>query len=244
MPFLDEVDPLAAKIGAVNTVIRKREKLIGFNTDAEGFRAAIKEGMLKMERAGEGLVSTAVVYGYGGVTAVVVAVLKELGLKKIAITGRRLGMAEQRAEELGCGFFAMRSSNAENKKPFDLFVNAAPVSAQPLDQAENLLEALAGCRLVFDHEIMSEGVDYLKRYCEEKQVRHVSGFAMYWPQMLGQWQLFLRTLLEVEGAESCFSVEGSREKLADLVADEERLLTVLQEADKISQDGRVVDHVR
>jgi shikimate dehydrogenase len=40
--FLDKVDPLAAKIGAVNTIINKKGKLIGYNTDADGFIDSLK----------------------------------------------------------------------------------------------------------------------------------------------------------------------------------------------------------
>ena len=37
MPFLDEIDPLAEAIGAVNTVVNKDGKLIGYNTDGTGY---------------------------------------------------------------------------------------------------------------------------------------------------------------------------------------------------------------
>lgn len=41
MEYLDEIDPLARKIGAVNTVVHKDGRLIGYNTDGIGFvRAA------------------------------------------------------------------------------------------------------------------------------------------------------------------------------------------------------------
>ena len=37
MEYLDEIDPLARKIGAVNTVVHKDGRLIGYNTDGIGF---------------------------------------------------------------------------------------------------------------------------------------------------------------------------------------------------------------
>ena len=37
MPFLDEIDPLAEKIGAVNTIVNEDGTLKGYNTDASGF---------------------------------------------------------------------------------------------------------------------------------------------------------------------------------------------------------------
>ena len=49
-------------------------------------------------------VKAAVCYGYGGVTSVVVAVLKRLGVD-VYITGRRRDAAARRAEELGAKLF-------------------------------------------------------------------------------------------------------------------------------------------
>ncbi|WP_421380001.1 shikimate dehydrogenase [Bacillus salacetis] len=43
MPLLDEVDSLAEAIGAVNTVIRKEDRFIGYNTDGMGFLRSLRE---------------------------------------------------------------------------------------------------------------------------------------------------------------------------------------------------------
>ena len=42
MDYLDEIDPLAKQIGAVNTVVHKNGKLIGYNTDGIGFVRALQ----------------------------------------------------------------------------------------------------------------------------------------------------------------------------------------------------------
>jgi shikimate dehydrogenase len=41
IPFLDEIDPLAKQIGAVNTVVNQKGKLKGFNTDGIGFQMGL-----------------------------------------------------------------------------------------------------------------------------------------------------------------------------------------------------------
>jgi shikimate dehydrogenase len=43
IPFLDEIDKEAEKIGAVNTVVNKNGKLIGYNTDGKGFLLGLEE---------------------------------------------------------------------------------------------------------------------------------------------------------------------------------------------------------
>lgn len=177
VPYLDEVDEFARRVGSVNTVLRRGDKLVGYNTDADGFREAIVAGV-----AASGVsVRSAVVYGYGGVTNVVVHVLKELGYS-VALTGRRLDEAARRADELGATVFKPGDS-----VEFQLLVNAAPVTDKPLAQAAGLLEALAcvqqggGC--VFDHEM--PGAE-LERYCKENSLHHINGKAMYYPQMYRQ----------------------------------------------------------
>lgn len=57
IPFLDDLDPLAARIGAVNTISRLGTRLKGWNTDVEGFRRALAEVPRESPSrlAGEGL---------------------------------------------------------------------------------------------------------------------------------------------------------------------------------------------
>ena len=49
IPFLDEVDPVAAGIGAVNTIVNDQGRLQGFNTDGEGAIKALVEAGVKLE---------------------------------------------------------------------------------------------------------------------------------------------------------------------------------------------------
>lgn len=160
----------------MNTVLRRGEKLVGFNTDACGFDAAIRNRI-------EGhSVESAVVYGYGGVTAVVVAVLTQLGIR-VAITGRRPEAAASRARELGAELFTPGFQA-------QLFVNAAPVTDSPLADAPGFLEALesSGCSFVFDHEMPGK---FLAEHCASHGLHHIPGTDMYHPQMIAQWGLFL-----------------------------------------------------
>src|SRR5512143_395018 len=43
MPFLDEINPAAQAVGAVNTIVRRDARLIGYNTDTIGFKRALLE---------------------------------------------------------------------------------------------------------------------------------------------------------------------------------------------------------
>ena len=69
IPFLDELDPIAEKIGAVNTIVFDGDKKIGYNTDAFGFKQAIKPFLNNQHER-------ALIFGTGGAAKAVASVLK------------------------------------------------------------------------------------------------------------------------------------------------------------------------
>ena len=80
MEYLDEVSPTAARLGAVNTIVRKNGRLIGHNTDYFGFRSMVAESRLAVQG------KKVLVLGSGGASNTAVAVLKELGAIPIVIS--------------------------------------------------------------------------------------------------------------------------------------------------------------
>lgn len=91
MQFLDEVSPLARRVGAVNTFYWKNGRLCGDNTDVPGFTAPIKKRRF----------ARALVLGAGGAARAVVAGLQDMGLADIAVTNRTAAHAEALARDFG-----------------------------------------------------------------------------------------------------------------------------------------------
>ena len=77
IPYLDEVDAHAKKIGAVNTVVNRNGKLKGYNTDFYGFRYMLQHNGIDVKQ------KKALVLGKGGASKAVIAVLEELGASEI-----------------------------------------------------------------------------------------------------------------------------------------------------------------
>jgi shikimate dehydrogenase len=73
MPFLDEIEPAARAVGAVNTIVRRDARLIGFNTDTLGFKRALLETGVEVKDR------PCAVLGAGGSARAVLHVLRELG---------------------------------------------------------------------------------------------------------------------------------------------------------------------
>lgn len=94
MPFLKEIDPLAEKIGAVNTLVRVSGGFKGYNTDMPGlYRAMCGDGVtLEGEKV--------LILGAGGVARAVAILAAEKGAEQILLLNRTAQKAVQIAEEV------------------------------------------------------------------------------------------------------------------------------------------------
>jgi shikimate dehydrogenase len=95
LPLLDKVDDLASSIGAVNTIVKKDDRLLGFNTDAYGFIEALdKEGHFDPKG------KRVVILGAGGVARAVCFVLVQRKVASLTITDGISERATALAENL------------------------------------------------------------------------------------------------------------------------------------------------
>ncbi|MBA7712931.1 Shikimate dehydrogenase (NADP(+)) [subsurface metagenome] len=124
--FLDEVDSLVEKIGAVNTIVNDGGVLTGYNTDATGFLQAL------LERGVEPKGKNTVILGAGGASRAISFILAEKGAH-LVILNRQLEL--DWAEEL-----ARRISQIFNKEVKALVLNEGNL-AEVLERADVLVNA-------------------------------------------------------------------------------------------------------
>jgi shikimate dehydrogenase len=98
MPLLDDLDPAARRAGAVNTIVNRDGRLIGFNTDIAGFITALREDG-GLDPAG----MTAAVLGAGGAGRAVVVALLDAGAARILVLNRTVDRAEALVRDLTDG---------------------------------------------------------------------------------------------------------------------------------------------
>ncbi len=137
IPYLDRLDPVAAAIGAVNTIYCQDGLLWGMNTDAPGFLADLQRFITKdVYQMSPG--KRALVLGAGGsARAVVFALCSENW--RVALAARRPAQAEALADELRSQFKDNRielvpyqpDGLAEAAETTDLLVNTTPVGMAP-----------------------------------------------------------------------------------------------------------------
>jgi shikimate dehydrogenase len=126
IPLLDELDPLAAHLGAVNTISRRDNRLKGWNTDVEGFRRALDE-------CGYAVGGRAVaIIGAGGAARAVALALKERALH-LSVIARNIGQAQRLCRDLGIEPEAAVDIGQvhETLAQAEVVVNATPADLPP-----------------------------------------------------------------------------------------------------------------
>jgi len=96
LPLLDGVDDLASLIGAVNTIVKRDDRLLGFNTDAAGFLQGLRQ-----EGHFEPKGKRVVVLGAGGVARAVCFALAHEKVSSLAVINRTPMRAEALVDSLG-----------------------------------------------------------------------------------------------------------------------------------------------
>ncbi len=105
---MDEVEPLARSIGAVNTVVVRADgSLEGRNTDAYGFLENLRQGTAHWHAPHK----PAAVIGAGGAARAICVALLDVGVPEIYLVNRTPERAERLAEELGDQVIAIRWEN-------------------------------------------------------------------------------------------------------------------------------------
>jgi shikimate dehydrogenase len=124
--LLDELDDMAKKIAAVNTVVNKNSKLVGYNTDAAGFLQAL------LERNVDPVRKNVVVLGAGGASRAICSVLAEKQAH-LLVLNRDSERARWLAEKIdGLTVLELNSGNLEKAlSSADILVNATSVGMYP-----------------------------------------------------------------------------------------------------------------
>jgi 3-dehydroquinate dehydratase/shikimate dehydrogenase len=118
--YLDSVDPLAKRIGAVNTVWRKAGKWRGTNTDVDGI---LKPLSRHLRPAGASIL----IAGYGGAARAAAIVLSDAGAQ-ITITGRHAQRAHELARVVTADVVSLKQAQTQE---YDALIHATPIGMWP-----------------------------------------------------------------------------------------------------------------
>jgi shikimate dehydrogenase len=134
LPYLDGLSAEARRIGAVNTVVNHRGRLIGHNTDGRGFLLALQAAW-NLSLPGRGVC----LLGAGGAARAVAMALVDAGVERLFIANRHLNRAQRLAHVIRGGRARVRviplsdSALQRASADCDCLVNATAVGLRPGD---------------------------------------------------------------------------------------------------------------
>ncbi|MFH1235013.1 MAG: shikimate dehydrogenase [Candidatus Diapherotrites archaeon] len=208
IPFLDEVDGKAERIGAVNTIQNKKGRLVGFNTDWKGAVTALKE---KTELKGKAVA----VCGVGGAARAICFGLLWEKVSGLAIfdveKGKAAGLAEKLEKEGNAEINRAECSEDFFRavKGCDILVNASPVGMHPLEKNMPVPKQFLGKGLVVFDIVYNPPETRLLREAREKGCIVVSGERMLLFQGAESFRIWTGKKAQIETMQKALA-EGRR----------------------------------
>jgi 3-dehydroquinate dehydratase/shikimate dehydrogenase len=177
MRYLDIVDPLARRIGAVNTVWKKAGKWRGANTDAD----AVTIPLARKLKLGK---SSVLIVGNGGAARGAAYALVGSGAK-VSIVGRNPDRVRSLAK--ACGAEPLMRDQAQARK-FDALVHATPLGMFPHVDGCFFQDAIPA-DLVFDM-VYNPIETALSRRAVQQGLTVISGLQMFLEQAVRQFEIW------------------------------------------------------
>jgi shikimate dehydrogenase len=183
IPLLNELDPVAKAVGAVNCIKIQKDpkdlspKLIGYNTDVFGFRQSIKPFLEKRH-------DRALILGTGGASKAAAYVLKEIGLDCYFVS-------RHKTQASGSNIFSYQELNEYILNAFKLIINATPVGMFPnVKEAPPIpYDQITPAHLLYDLIYNPAETEFLRRG-KEKGAETINGLSMLHQQAEEAWRIW------------------------------------------------------
>lgn len=179
--YLDEIDGIAKKIGAVNTIVKSDKKLKGYNTDYLGILNPLKQKtILKNKKAA--------IIGAGGAARAAVYALTSQGAK-VTVFNRDVKKAEKLAHDFDCQFDSL--DNINRVSDFDIVIHATKVGMDLEDKPIIPATLIKSSQIILD-VVYSHTMPETKLIKEALRAKAtaISGIEMLLYQGVAQFELF------------------------------------------------------
>ncbi len=160
LKLVDDIEPLAARVGAINTIVNRAGRLIGYNTDVQGFLNALAGGF---NLPFDGRDKSAIILGTGGAARAAAVALIESRVEELVLLGRteaHLHTLCQHLESItrisgkATSVHALQLEStraAQALEHADILINATPVGLEGKEQRALIdIKAVSTRALVMD----------------------------------------------------------------------------------------------
>jgi len=189
MDYLDWIDDEALKIGAVNTVINKDGKLLGYNTDHKAAIVPLKPFAIKNKKVciiGAGGAAQAIAYG----------IHKEKG--DLVIINRNKDRGEKLALKYNGDFILQDDSDKINIINADIIINTTPIGMSPDIEGPAFPSTLLNPRMVVMDIVYTPVKTKLLSEARKKGCKTIDGLSMFLHQAMAQFELWTGITPDIE----------------------------------------------
>ena len=158
IPYLDSLDSLANSVNAVNTELYENEKLIGYNTDVEGFMKPLRKNIQRFDN------KKAVILGSGGASKAVLYGLINANCKELIVLNRTIENARQIVTKLDSDIpiscHVLNQKTIDSLSDVDIMINTVP-----LHKTNTILDFHSdlGIKLAYDLEYLPKETNFIKQ---------------------------------------------------------------------------------
>ena len=202
MKYLDKIDTVAKKIGAVNTIVNNKGKLTGYNTDYIGAKESLK--LLKPTKKHHFLV-----LGTGGASRSILFALRDLGFSKITISGRNLTKAKKLADKFNSEII---SWNKKETCTNEVLINATPIGMYP-NTKHSPISKIYMKNLKYVMDIISNPIETnLIKNAKSLKIKNSNGLTMSLFQARAQFKLYTGLNLPMEVMKKAVNTHYKKKK--------------------------------
>jgi len=140
IPFLDELSEEAEISQSVNTIYKKDNKIIGDNTDIEGFKLSLEKTEQEIKN------KKALILGAGGVVPSIIIALKKMQIEKIYLSNR----TKLKAIELKKNFSEIEIIKWGETSDFDIILNATSIGLKEEDEININYQKISKDKFFYD----------------------------------------------------------------------------------------------
>lgn len=174
IPFLDQLDPIAEAIGAVNTIVFRDGKTIGYNTDVVGFKKTLQKHLQPHH-------TQAMVLGSGGASKAICYVLEKCNIKVLKVS-RKQGKDQKSYDQL----------TDKDYINHPLIINCTPLGTFPHTEAYPPITYahINQNYLLYDLIYNPDETSFMK-LGKDKGATVINGFQMLVAQAEASWSLWM-----------------------------------------------------
>ncbi len=192
VPLLDNLEPTARHIGAINTIVAEKERLIGYNTDATGALRALREGGVTV--AGRHVL----MLGSGGAArAIAFALAAESGAEKLTVLGvdekERRALASDLRSKTNVAIEDVVLDNhtlGRTVPEAQILIHCTPVGMSPKADATCVPASLLHPGLAVMDIVYNPRATRLLKEAEHAGCKTIPGLEMFLNQAVAQFELW------------------------------------------------------